>query len=89
VLAAPGDKIGPLRAEIRNRWVPLRDEIVHRALSDHHDLVEGARRVQFFADAVIGHALVNAKAGLSFDEWLDYLDAQVKRGSRGARDPRD
>jgi hypothetical protein len=86
VVAAPGDKTKPLRAEIRDRWVPLRDEIVHRALSDHRDLAEGARRVQFFADAVIGHALVMAGTGVSFDEWLDYLDGQLKRGIADAHD---
>lgn len=86
VVAASGDRTKSLRAEIRDRWVPLRDEIVHRALSDHLDLAEGARRVQFFADAVIGHALAMAGAGLSYDEWLDHLDAQVRSGTADVHD---
>ena len=86
VVAAPGDKTKAVRVEIRDRWVPLRDEIVHRALSNHHDLAEGARRVQFFADAVIGHALAMAGAGLSYDEWLNHLDAQVRSGTADVRD---
>ncbi len=89
VIAAHGDKMKPLSAEIRDRWVPLRDEIVHRALSDHDDLAEGARRVQFFADAVIGHALAMAGTGLSYDEWLNHLDAQVRRGTSVVRDAKD
>jgi len=69
-----GDKLGPIRTELQRSWIPLRDEIVHRAILDHPDIDQAVRRVHFFSDCAISYAMEFAQHSPDYDEWLDHLD---------------
>lgn len=69
-----GDKPGGIRTELQRQWIPLRDEVVHRAIQTHPDIDAAYRRVHYFSDCAIGYALVRAQQSSSYDDWLDHLD---------------
>lgn len=69
-----GDRPGAIRTELQRRWIPLRDEIVHRAILSHDELATGVRRVQYLSDCAIGYALAWAEHSSAYDDWLAHLD---------------
>ena len=71
-----GEKVKPLRRELQDRWLPLRNRIAHQAIQADPELAAGAARVQFFLDATIAHAVAKARENYTFGSWLAYLDQQ-------------
>jgi len=83
-IASPEDKVGPIRAELEKRWIPLRDSIAHRAILEDPNLEEGIQRVKYFVDVTVAHALAMAEKGLSFTDWLSHLDEMARTPPRKA-----
>jgi hypothetical protein len=70
-------KVKPMRRELEKSWILLRNEVVHRALHAHPRLSEGTRRIHYFSDATIAHAIARLDEDQTFGSWLAYLDAQA------------
>jgi hypothetical protein len=88
-IASVGDKVKPLRRELEMRWIPLRDAIVHRAVEEHPEAEEGARRVHFFADCAVAYAMTRARDMQSYEDWLQHLDGLSKAARGNGKAPRD
>jgi hypothetical protein len=75
VFLSVGDSPSAIRSELQNQWVPLRDEVVHRALQSHPEIGTAVRRLRYFSDCAITYALARARQSPSYEDWLDHLDA--------------
>lgn len=77
-----GGRRASIRRELERRWVPLRNDIVHRAVQEHASLAEGAVRVKYFADRSIAYALAGRHEFQSLQAWLAHLDDLARKRPR-------
>lgn len=73
-LVSVGGRVKPIRRELEKSWIPLRNDIVHRALHADKRLAEGTLRISFFLDATIAHAIASSSDYRTLESWLAYLD---------------